>query len=204
MFDYAGCGDSDGADADGNLTRWQGNLRDAIKELVARSAVERVILLGVRVGAWLALQIAHEVPLVDAVILWSPVLDLPAYVRTLEMQQRLIEITLGFAQHTLMRSAEGLDLGGLLLSSTLLGEMRAAALPAAARPLDILCLEPGPRASASAEAAISRKQLQRAGFAIDSRTIDDEPLFAQAASPHRPALVAETVRWILERYAANR
>ena len=50
LFDYSGCGASDGMFAQGTLTRWRG---EALALIEAKIASERIILVGSSMGAWL-------------------------------------------------------------------------------------------------------------------------------------------------------
>ncbi len=200
LFDYAGCGDSTGDDADGNLYRWQHNIEDAIQQLIARSRVERIVLVGIRIGGWLALETASHSPLCQAVVLWSPLLDLREYARSLRLQQRTIEITLGFARNTLHRSEAGIDMGGIFLSATLLEEMQTTILPKGEM-LRVLYLETGPQSHLSSEAQEAVRHLQIANYQVEAEIINDSPLRAQTFSYERPALVARTSGWIGEFYA---
>lgn len=73
-FDYFGTGDSAGDMADGDLKGWQADVETAIDELKDTAGLQRVGLVGLRLGAVLAARVA---PVrrkdVDAVVLWDPV-----------------------------------------------------------------------------------------------------------------------------------
>jgi pimeloyl-ACP methyl ester carboxylesterase len=59
LLDYSGCGESDGAFADGTLSRW----RDEVVALVsAQVASPQVILVGSSMGGWLMLLAAQAMP----------------------------------------------------------------------------------------------------------------------------------------------
>ena len=72
-FDYYGTGDSSGEMRDGDLSLWAGNVRTATQHLREVAPVRRVVLVGLRLGATLAL--LAEVPATSRIILWDPVLD---------------------------------------------------------------------------------------------------------------------------------
>jgi uncharacterized protein len=72
-FDYFGCGDSAGEDHEGRLQRWRADIAAAIEEIEALSSSSRVALVGLRLGATLALSTAG--PSVQRLVLWDPVLD---------------------------------------------------------------------------------------------------------------------------------
>jgi alpha-beta hydrolase superfamily lysophospholipase len=83
-LDYHGTGDSSGGDEDADrLAAWEGSVRDTIDWLRATHGCDEVHLVGLRLGALLALRVAAEVS-VDSVTLWAPVVKGRQYVR--EMQ----------------------------------------------------------------------------------------------------------------------
>lgn len=55
LLDYSGCGESDGAFADGTLSRW----RDEVVALVEAKVSEPVVLVGSSMGGWLMLLVAE-------------------------------------------------------------------------------------------------------------------------------------------------
>ncbi|MCA0175484.1 MAG: alpha/beta hydrolase [Proteobacteria bacterium] len=79
-FDWSGCGDSAGADDEANLSAWRQDAALAHAELLARAQPERMVWVGVRLGATVALQagpaLTHELVLLD------PVLDGAALMHT--------------------------------------------------------------------------------------------------------------------------
>lgn len=58
LFDYSGCGESDGDFADGTLTRW----RDEVLALIAATCAGPVVLVGSSMGGWLMLLVALAIP----------------------------------------------------------------------------------------------------------------------------------------------
>ena len=73
-FDYHGTGDSAGSDLDpGRLAAWLTSTRAACEALRRRSGVERVVLVGVRLGATLAAFAALQRFDVAGLVLWGPV-----------------------------------------------------------------------------------------------------------------------------------
>jgi alpha-beta hydrolase superfamily lysophospholipase len=74
-FDYHATGDSPGADEEGELEGWTGDVRVALHELVARSGVARVVCVGARLGGTLALRGAGGQPETMRLVLWDPVVD---------------------------------------------------------------------------------------------------------------------------------
>jgi pimeloyl-ACP methyl ester carboxylesterase len=58
LLDYSGCGLSEGAFADGTLSRW----RDDVLALIAANAIGRAVLCGSSMGGWLMLLVAQALP----------------------------------------------------------------------------------------------------------------------------------------------
>ncbi len=89
-FDYLGTGNSVGTD--GELEQpeiWIENIREAIDQLCRLTKVERVALVGLRVGALLAMQVAHKIDRVVAVALVAPIHSGKAYVREVKTLARM-------------------------------------------------------------------------------------------------------------------
>lgn len=75
LLDYHGTGDSDGDFADATWEQWKNDALTAYHWLVSQG-YEQVVLWGVRVGALLAAELAHqERQYFSRIILWQPVLD---------------------------------------------------------------------------------------------------------------------------------
>lgn len=71
-FDYFGVGDSAGRSDEARLARWQGDVAAAGAELQAVSGVDRLVLVGLRLGAALAATGSAGLP-VERLVLWDPV-----------------------------------------------------------------------------------------------------------------------------------
>ena len=88
-FDYPGTGDSAGSDRDGERVRaWLDGIHAARAELIARTGVTEVALVGVRIGATLAAIAAAEQAPVSALVLWAPCSRGQAYVRERQVLSR--------------------------------------------------------------------------------------------------------------------
>lgn len=74
-FDYSGTGDSWGdVDADISLDRWLEDVEEAADELGALAGVDRIGVVGLRLGARVALEVAQRrVVQFDRLALWDPV-----------------------------------------------------------------------------------------------------------------------------------
>jgi esterase/lipase len=78
-FDYFGAGDSCGDSLEGRMDQWLLDVSQAIDELKSRAGVEEVCLIGLRLGASLALLNATQQAAVKRLVLWDPVLKGKAY-----------------------------------------------------------------------------------------------------------------------------
>ncbi len=100
-FDYAGTGDSEdlppGAD---QLEAWLKNVNAAVEELMRRTGVRRVCVLGIRLGALLATVAASRCPRIQSLIAIAPVLSGRRYLRelrTFELASAHTQAGLGLA-----------------------------------------------------------------------------------------------------------
>jgi pimeloyl-ACP methyl ester carboxylesterase len=81
-FDYFATGDSAGDDAEGDLEGWTEDVRSADAELVRRSDARRVVWIGTRLGATLAIRAsAMRTHALERLILWEPVIDGRGYLQ---------------------------------------------------------------------------------------------------------------------------
>jgi len=72
-FDYPGTGDASGSDADGDrVPDWTASIRTAAQTLTQITGSGRLALLGLRLGAQLALQAAAQMGGVERIVLWAP------------------------------------------------------------------------------------------------------------------------------------
>ncbi|TVP72394.1 MAG: hypothetical protein EA352_12675 [Gemmatimonadales bacterium] len=74
-FDYFGTGDSMGSGEDASVEGWTGDAGSAITELADMAGLEQVSVVGLRLGAPLALGAAAHRDDVDRVLLWDPVVS---------------------------------------------------------------------------------------------------------------------------------
>jgi pimeloyl-ACP methyl ester carboxylesterase len=83
-FDYSSTGDSDGACEAADAQQWTRDTVLAMEELEERAGLDRVSLVGLRLGALIALHAASGRKDVDALALWEPVSSGRAYLDELE------------------------------------------------------------------------------------------------------------------------
>jgi len=85
-FDYLGTGDSFAHSEDCDLSNWIDDINLAVDELKAMSGLKKVTIVGLRLGAILAVKAAAERKDVDAVVCWDPVISGNAYLNKLTAQ----------------------------------------------------------------------------------------------------------------------
>jgi uncharacterized protein len=115
-FDYSGTGDSGGDYADASLRTWQTDVSDAIDECKRRSGAAVVGLIGLRLGAALALHAAAGRNDVRSVVMWNPVVDGAAMLREWRAAQRAFEAAGGHARDAVDDEVLGMPLTGALAS----------------------------------------------------------------------------------------
>lgn len=82
-FDYYGTGDSMGESEDVSMQQWQQDIGTAIEELKDNAGIEKVSLVGLRLGAAMAVQAGAGRADVHDVVLWDPVVSGDAYLSNL-------------------------------------------------------------------------------------------------------------------------
>src|SRR5262249_51848481 len=106
LLDYTGTGASEGDFEDGSLERYERDIRGAIGCFRERAGVGRCGLVGLRLGANLAVRVAVEDPGRGPLVLWAPIADLRDYFRSFLRLRLLTELaTLGRPSGT-VRAAE--------------------------------------------------------------------------------------------------
>lgn len=79
-FDYYGTGDSSGDSREADIELWKSNIHAAIEELKDSSGVKRIVLIGLRLGAALAVATSIERTDITDLVLWNPVINGKAYI----------------------------------------------------------------------------------------------------------------------------
>lgn len=129
-FHGQGYGESEGDAADVRVATHLQDVRDAVTVLREHTGVGAVGLLGARFGAAVALVVGGEIG-AARVVLWDPVVDGPAYVRSLARTAAITMLTTaGQAREAAMAALDEqdeLDVSGGSLSKPLLDDVAAFA-----------------------------------------------------------------------------
>jgi len=80
-FDFMGEGDSEGVFEDSTIDTRLSDIAKSIEELREKSKVKKIGLLGLRLGACLALLAASELDNIEFLILWEPITKIEAYLQ---------------------------------------------------------------------------------------------------------------------------
>jgi uncharacterized protein len=87
-FDYSGCGDSSGDAEACDLRQWTSDVGSAIDELKDTAGIAKVSLVGMRIGASLAMLASKRRTDIEALVLWDPVVDGASYLAAVERLHR--------------------------------------------------------------------------------------------------------------------
>ncbi|MFC7395775.1 alpha/beta fold hydrolase [Chelatococcus sp. GCM10030263] len=121
-FDYPGAGDSLDPEAQ-SLDAYKDSIIAAIATLKAQTGVSEIVLVGLRLGAALALAVAEEREHIVRLVLLAPVLSGKAYLRELKMQSRLMARATATQKGS--DEADGLEVGGLVLTGAMLDDLKS-------------------------------------------------------------------------------
>jgi alpha-beta hydrolase superfamily lysophospholipase len=140
-FDYDGTGDSAGQDGDPDRVQaWLASVAAAADELRCSAGVERLCLLGIRLGAALAATVAAGRDDVTALIGIAPVVAGKAYVRELRLLERAMAAKRNISPEKL---TDTLEAAGFVLTAPTQAALSALDLKQLEKPPapDILILE---------------------------------------------------------------
>ncbi len=132
-FDYDATGDSAGDDREGDrVAAWRDSVLAAVSAIREKTSLSRVVLVGLRAGALLALTVAASAPegqsIADRLVLWNPVLSGKAHLREL---LRLHKVLFPKGKGDEPKSPHDEALGFIVRKDTLadMGKLDATVLP---------------------------------------------------------------------------
>jgi uncharacterized protein len=106
-FDYYGTGDSAGDDFEGQLSGWRQDIAAAIEELKESCGARSVALVGLRLGAALAAEVAVGRQDIAALVLWDPAVSGPEHLEGLDAEWKEMAL-----RHNRRLGGEGQDRRG--------------------------------------------------------------------------------------------
>jgi pimeloyl-ACP methyl ester carboxylesterase len=207
-FDFDGTGDSAGDERDpGRVAAWREDIRLAVNEIKLRAGVDRVALVGLKLGGTLAAvaaeATAETTPAVDALVLWGAYETGSAFVS---------EVTKAHQMHTRLEpqsfsggppSSEGAEALGFLLTPELVADLGGISLLALGKApaRRALVVDVGNVAAASALAS----RLTALGTAVTSRHMPGQKfLITRPQDSEVPHAALEAIKgWLLEEAPAQ-
>ncbi len=118
-FDYSGCGNSEGRFAEALLSDWVDDTRSAFAWL-AGFQPRRLMAMGVRLGANIALRAAEDVPMCRRLLLWNLLADAGADLASQKRRNRVLRMFSPTIAHNPNEAADVLDLAGYAVSAELI------------------------------------------------------------------------------------
>jgi alpha/beta superfamily hydrolase len=196
-FDYSGTGNSAGHDFEPNrVEAWVGSIRTAADELRAATGVTRICLLGIRLGAALAMRVAAERADITSLIAIAPVTSGKAYVRELRMLQRASEAKLDIERED---RSDTVETAGFTLTAQTQTELSRIDLASTARPAAarILILD---RAELPGAQRLEQ-HLQAAGVAVERASVPGytEMMLDSHESIVPQEMLAAVLSWLRQR-----
>jgi exosortase A-associated hydrolase 2 len=204
--DLRGTGDSDGEFADARWGRWLDDLR-TVSGWLERSGTPVTGLVGLRLGARLALDLAADLPGLRRVILWQPVFSgrqhLSQFLR-LRMAGGLLGGEAGETVATLreaLLAGRTLEVAGYDLSPELAADLEAlhgpAPVPPAGVPLHCLEVSPGETPTLSRVTADQVARWQAAGVEASGEVLPGESFWSTVEIGTAPALLTRSLALLL-------
>lgn len=202
-FDYRGTADSQGPFTDFSLAGALRDIQAAAALLRDRAGVPRIALLGLRLGASLALQAAAGA---HCLALWHPIVDGALFYR-LNLRRMLVRQMMTHGKATGARDtgqAHTIDLDGFLATHALCDEIKALNLadcgPRTADWPPTLLAQIAHTADPSAEL---KPLLDRLGPAARFAPFVMEPFWDRLGYVDCSPLIQATVAWLVEQAAAQ-
>lgn len=200
-FDYFGWGDSAGEDYEATLTLWEQNIELAISEAQKRSGAQQVILVGLRLGASLALRIAARRQDVTGVVAWEPVVNGAVYLQALaEAHEHRLNFFLTEPDFG-SPSDDITERLGFVLSSVMVAEINGLNLLQEEFPMpgqSVLLVEK----NATDAAAGLRDHLQRQDIHVNYQCLDDPAIWGE--DPDKALIPGQTFKAIMSWFSEIR
>ena len=204
-FDLSGCGDSPGATRDATLADWRADIASACGELRQRLPDAPPVLMGLRLGATLALAAAGETTPPPTLVLWEPVLSGRKYIDEI-LRRRMIKEMMTTGKKATGRKdvlaqldADGfLDLDGLAVGRRLIDDISALDATALAERFRgrALCVQIAFNAKVSSGLERLAEKLSEAGAQVETVGIREQVIWDRVELVQADELITTTADWI--------
>ena len=207
-FDYRGCGDSEGAFRDATVSTRLDDVRQAQQVLREQTGVDRVGLLGLRLGAALAAR-AAETDDAAFLVLWEPVVAGGAYLVS-DLRRKLIKEMMTSGQSSASRNQildelklgkRDVDFDGYLISGALYREMEeldlATQVSAYQGPVLIVQISFNEKLTRPNEAL--RERYESVGASVELTPVVEEPFWNRIDLVECPQLLSTTCDWLRDK-----
>lgn len=201
-FDYFGTGDSAGEDFEASLRQWQADINLAIEETKQRSGAAQVILIGLRLGAALALRTASHRQDIRGLVLWEPVTSGREYLQALEeAHQNRLNYFLTDPANNVDPSSTITELMGFALSETMRQEIEQLNLFEVSQ-LDAVSAVLLVEKAATDAASRLQDHLLKQSINVVYQCLDDPAIWGE--DPDKALIPGQTLKavmsWISEKY----
>jgi pimeloyl-ACP methyl ester carboxylesterase len=199
-FDFYGCGDSSGTCEQGQVGQWLTDIAAALREIRGRCALEKVCLVGCRLGGTLAAMVGTERGNIDGMVFWDPIVNGRAYIKELTtLQREMLPYSYVKPKRGLF-GEKSLEILGFPLMDVLLRGLEN---------IDLLAIQQLPahnilliRSNAETGQGRLRAHLQSIGAHVEYQHLPSPPTWinapGQALVPHQT--LQAMVSWISEAY----
>lgn len=196
-FDYYGSGDSGGEFGEVDLEGWRSDIRTAAEECLSMSGASRVSLVGLRIGANLAADVARDLADLDALVVWNPIVDGAAYATVSTPAPWRDPVGLRSRRRAICEGPDITKVIGSPLGEHLAAELRQVGLAPVLRGVAGRTLIVG-SGEAADRAALRGSLAEGSGATIDYEENDDTPAWLDGHPGYAlPVSTIDTIRrWL--------
>jgi len=204
-FDYIGCGDSTGDFKDFSCPDWREDITHAARFMTGQTGINRLGLLGLRLGASLAYEATRMIGSLEFTVLWEPLIHGRRHFDN-ELRRKLVREMMTFGQSrvtraTLLKDLEDgqpIDLDGYAVTPRLFHDITSIDLikAAAQGPRKVLLVHIAPSGAAPRELSVLKEASLDGGARVDLISAEEDPFWNLVGLVECPSLIEKTKGWI--------